>query len=532
MPLSAGGAHPSPDARRPELLVEAIRDYAIYMLDQAGFVVTWNSGAGQVKGYTADEIIGQHFSRFFTAEDQARQVPDMLLATARRDGRCEAEGWRMRKDGSLFWADVIIDAIRDPNGDLVGFAKITRDITERREAQIALHEAQQQAAHAQKMEALGQLTGGVAHDFNNLLMVVSGHSEMLKRWAGEDPRLARSVAAIQQAAARGATLTRQLLTFSRRHLVRPSVFHIGDRIAAFNAMLASSIGAAVRLAATIEPDTWPIRVDGNEFELALVNLVLNARDAMASGGVVTLTTANVVLSGHETMAKIEGEFVVLKIADTGTGIAPDVLPKVFDPFFTTKPSGKGSGLGLSQVYGFAHQSGGTVTIDSELGRGTTVTLYLPRGDESLLADEEAPAAEGATGGIVLVVEDNPDVGEVTASMLEELGYQVQLAGDADTALAAIGKTAFDLVVSDIIMAGPMDGLALARAIRERKPGLPVLLVTGYSQMVDMANAEFIVMRKPFGLAELSWRAARMIAGSKQPAGANVVRLREARLNRP
>jgi PAS domain S-box-containing protein len=515
--------------RQFRLLVAGVTDYALYMLDPNGIVASWNAGAERIKGYTSDEIVGQHFSKFYPERDRAAGAPSRALYTAAQEGRFEAEGWRVRKDGTLFWANVVVDAIRDEKGDLVGFAKITRDITDRRDAQIALQEAQQQRAHSQKMDALGQLTGGVAHDFNNLLMVVTGHTELLKQKVGDDPRIARAVEAIELATARGETLTRQLLTFSRRHTVSPSVFELAGRIDAFRTMIASSMGAMVKLVATIEPQVWPVRVDANEFELALVNITLNARDAMPSGGVISLTAENVTLSGNETLAKVAGEFVALRITDTGTGIAPDLLPKVFDPFFTTKPAEKGSGLGLSQVYGFAHQSGGTVNIESELGKGTAVTLFLPRGHETADAVQEALETESANGGTVLLVEDNPDVAEVNVAMLEELGYRVRTVGDAAAALEAIGEETFDLVVSDIIMAGPMDGLALARTLRERQPGLPVLLVTGYSHAASGAGADFIVLRKPFKLAELSRIAARMIAESKQPAITNLVRLRDVRL---
>jgi PAS domain S-box-containing protein len=515
--------------RQFRLLVAGVTDYALYMLDPNGIVASWNAGAERIKGYTSDEIVGQHFSKFYPERDRAAGAPSRALYTAAQEGRFEAEGWRVRKDGTLFWANVVVDAIRDEKGDLVGFAKITRDITDRRDAQIALQEAQQQRAYSQKMDALGQLTGGVAHDFNNLLMVVTGHTELLKQKVGDDPRIARAVEAIELATARGETLTRQLLTFSRRHTVSPSVFELAGRIDAFRTMIASSMGAMVKLVATIEPQVWPVRVDANEFELALVNITLNARDAMPSGGVISLTAENVTLSGNETLAKVAGEFVALRITDTGIGIAPDLLLKVFDPFFTTKPAEKGSGLGLSQVYGFAHQSGGTVSIESELGKGTGVTLFLPRGHETADAVQEAPETESANGGTVLLVEDNPDVAEVNVAMLEELGYRVRTVGDAAAALEAIGEETFDLVVSDIIMAGPMDGLALARTLRERQPGLPVLLVTGYSHAASGAGADFIVLRKPFKLAELSRIAARMIAESKQPAITNLVRLRDVRL---
>jgi PAS domain S-box-containing protein len=514
--------------RQFRLLVANVTDYALFMLDPNGIVSSWNAGAERIKGYAASEIIGQHFSRFYRERDRAAGIPGRALYTASQEGRFETEGWRVRKDGTMFWANVIIDPVRDEHGDLIGFAKITRDITERRETQLALGRVQQERAHLQKMDALGQLTGGVAHDFNNLLMVVSGQAELLKQRIADDPRVARAVDAIEHAAARGGSLTRQLLTFSRRHTMSPEVFDLNSRLDGFQTMMASSLGAPIKLVPQIDPHIWTVRVDPNEFELALVNVMLNARDAMPTGGVITLAAENVTLAGNETIAKIEGEFVAVRVTDAGTGIPPDVLERVFDPFFTTKPPQKGSGLGLSQVYGFAHQSGGTVAIESTLGKGTMVTLYVPRGQEADIQEHNEEDLHAATGGTVLVVEDNPEVADISISMLEEIGYQVQMVGDAEAALKLIEESEFDLVISDIVMAGDMDGLALARAIREQRPKLPVLLVTGYSHVVREASADFAVMRKPFKLAELSRVTSRMIAGSKQPIATNVVRLRDAR----
>ena len=513
--------------RQFRLLVAGVTDYALYMLDPNGIVTSWNQGAQRIKGYTADEIIGQHFSRFYAERDRSAGAPARALHVAVQEGRFEADAWRVRKDGSLFWANVIIDPIRDEHGHLVGFAKITRDITERREAQLALQEAQSQRAHAQKMDALGQLTGGVAHDFNNLLMIVAGQVPKLKRAAGDDERAKKAVEAIEIATRRGAALTRQLLTFSRRQVFRPSVVQVAERLESCRAMLTSIIGASQTVVTTLEPGIWPVKVDANELELAIVNIAINARDAMPNGGVISITAENVALRPSDTPAQLEGPFVAVRISDTGTGIAPDVLPKVFDPFFTTKQVDKGSGLGLSQVYGFCQQSGGTVTIQSELGRGTTVTLLLPRTHESPAeAPTDVAPADSAGDGTVLVVEDNPDVANVTVSMLEDVGYRVRLVSNGDAALAAIATVEFDLVVSDIVMAGSMDGIKLARAIREKNPKLPVLLMTGYSQAAADVGFEFTILRKPVDIDELSRVAARLIAGARQPADSNVVRLRD------
>jgi PAS domain S-box-containing protein len=518
----------SESERQFRLLVAGVADYALFMLDPNGLIVSWNSGAQRIKGYTEEEIIGQHFSKFYTEADRAAGVPARALYTAAEEGRFETEAWRVRKDGAMFWANVVIDPIRDEHGRLIGFAKITKDITERRNAQLALQEAQNQRAQAQKMDALGQLTGGVAHDFNNLLMVIGGHIHTLKRAVADDAKLARAAEAISLAAERGEALTRQLLTFARRQTVNPTVLDVAAKIEEFRKMLASLIGGSTRLIVTLEPDLWRIKADANELEVALVNLALNARDAMPGGGVISLTAANVVLSKADTPAGIAGEFVALRINDTGAGIAPDVLPKVFDPFFTTKGVNKGSGLGLSQVHGFAHQSGGTVAIDSKLGHGTTVTIYLPRSQEEARGVDTQDDVESAGSGKVLIVEDNPEVLGVSVSMLEQLGYDVHAASDATGALAAVENESFDIVISDIVMPGSMDGTALASAIRARKPDLPVLLMTGYSPGLAQVETDFAILRKPFQVSDLGRTITRLIAEARQPPDTNVVRLRSAR----
>jgi CheY-like chemotaxis protein len=317
-----------------------------------------------------------------------------------------------------------------------------------------------------------------------------------------------------------------LLAFSRRQPFNPQIIVLGERVDEFRSMLASSIGGAVTLTTAIEPDAWAVRVDINELELALINIVLNSRDAMPNGGLISITTENVTLSPKDTDAGIEGDFVALRVTDTGSGIAPDILSKIFDPFFTTKEAGKGSGLGLSQVHGFAHQSGGTVEVKTELGRGTTVVLYLPRAEADSPDRQVENCIDTADGGAVLVVEDNPEVAEVTISMLQQLGYSVSSATNAASALAMFENKRFDLVVSDIVMAGDMDGVGLARAIRDRAPEVAVLLVTGYSQAAQDALSEFPLLRKPFQIEELSRTSARLIAEARQPASSNIVRLKK------
>ena len=496
--------------RQFQMLVSNVTDYALYMLDPEGRVSSWNAGGERIKGYSPEEIIGQNFSRFYTAADRAAGRPARALAIARDTGRYEEEGWRVRKDGTYFWASVIIDPIR-VEGALIGYAKITRDITERRDAQLAMERVQQQLAESQKMDALGQLTGGVAHDFNNLLMVVSGHIQTLKRMAGGDPRAARAAQAIEHAADRGATLTSQLLTFARRARVNPQPIDVRQRIDAIREVLISGLGRNIRFVVDIAADIWPVTVDTGEFEIALVNLVINARDAMPDGGTVTITAKNERFGEDEPAPP--GEYVVIGIKDTGVGIPDDILVKVFEPFFTTKPVGKGTGLGLSQVYGFVHQAGGTVKIDSILGKGTMLRLYLPRSLHPAVGIEaDQRAEETARAGAVLLVEDNPDVASASTGLLEQLGYEVKWVSNAEDALEAIDGNGFDLVFSDIIMPGRLDGLGLAKIVRQRYPELPVLLATGYSEAVRGVNADFPILRKPYRLNELSQALARLTHG--------------------
>ncbi|GLR84715.1 hybrid sensor histidine kinase/response regulator [Bradyrhizobium iriomotense] len=484
------------------LLVEGVADYALYMLDPTGIITSWNIGGERIKGYSPAEIIGQHFSRFYTEIDRANGKPARALRIAREQGRYEEEGWRVRKDGTFFWASVVIDPIYE-DGDLIGFAKITRDITERRNAQLKLEAMQKQLAESQKFDALGQLTGGVAHDFNNLLMIISGSLHVLKRSPEQDSKLERAISAIDTATKRGAALTAQLLTFARRQSVNPQAIHFGERIKAIREVLHAGVGSPVRLAFDIDREVWPIRADVSELETALLNLVINARDAMPDGGTVTIGARNVVLS--EPLHA--GEFVAITVADTGLGIPSDVLDKIFEPFFTTKPVGKGTGLGLSQVHGFAHQAGGTVKVDSELGKGTTFTILLPR--ETSEPQREATVAPSRGSGTVLLVEDNPDVALVSTTLLEQLGYRVRRVADAEEALREIEQDGVDFVFSDIVMPGKMDGLTLAHRLRQIRPELPILLATGYSDAAADVRGNFPILRKPYEIHELSDAIAKL-----------------------
>jgi CheY-like chemotaxis protein len=387
-----------------------------------------------------------------------------------------------------------------------------------------LQKAQAERDHAQRLEALGKLTGGVAHDFNNLLMIVSGHMETLKRLQHDEPKAQRAIDAIDQAAKRAEALTKQLLTFSRRQTLKPESFAIGERLENLRAMLESSVGSAVKVTIEIPRDLWGVRVDPNEFELALVNIVINARDAMPKGGVITLSAGNVVLPDSAGPRDLQGDFVAITVADTGSGIPPDIVGRIFDPFFTTKQIGKGTGLGLSQVHGFAHQSGGSVAVHSELGRGTSITLYLPCAAAEETQVEDDSDIVSTRSGLALIVEDNPDVAAATAPMVEQLGYRTAIAEDARTALDRLVKERAALVITDIVMAGEMNGIELARTLRERDPHIPIVLVTGYSEQLGAADDAFTVLRKPYRLVDLNRAVAKAIAECEGPPAQNVIKL--------
>jgi PAS domain S-box-containing protein len=496
-------------------LVAGVTDYALIMLDPNGIVSSWNAGAERIKGYGSSDIVGRHFSQFYTPQDRAAGVPARALQIAAETGRFEAEAQRMRNDGSLFWANVVIDAIRDEQGQLIGFAKITRDITERRAAHEALQRTQQQLAQSQKLEALGQLTGGVAHDFNNLLMIVSGQAQMLARRIDE-PKNVRALEAIQAAAARGEALTRQLLTFARRQPLNPKTVSPAQVMDGFADVLGSSVGGKIELHISFPNTVWPISVDISEFELTLVNLVVNARDAMPEGGRIVVYAENRVLTGEETSEKLKGEFVGLSVMDTGTGISEDILAKIFEPFFTTKGAGKGTGLGLSQAYGFARQAGGAIAVESAVGRGTTVTIYLPRSHAPVvdISAFEAPAHSEGCGETVLVVEDNPDVKSVAVSLLEQLNYKVVSVDSGRAALDLVESgEPIDLVFSDVMLPGELDGVQLAKALRERRPDLPVLLTSGYAEALTRSQG-VPLLRKPYRMAALSEAVRGVLAGKR------------------
>jgi PAS domain S-box-containing protein len=503
--------------RRFRLLVEGVTDYSIFMLDAEGRISNWNAGAERIKGYTATEIVGQHFSRFYTPEDLEQDLPARALQAAREHGRFEMEGWRIRKDGTRFWASVVLDAIHD-DGKLVGFAKITRDLTERREAQLELERSREQLLQSQKMEAVGQLTGGLAHDFNNLLTGITGSLELLRtRLAqGRISDLDRFISTAQSAASRAAALTHRLLAFARRQTLDPRPTNANKLVADMEELVQRTVGPEIRLETVRGIGLWPILCDPNQLENAILNLCLNGRDAMPVGGRLTIETANSWVDdrGARERDMVPGQYVAISVSDTGTGIPPDVIARAFDPFFTTKPTGKGTGLGLSMVYGFARQSGGQVRIYSELGAGTTVCIYVPRYAGELEEEQvEAPLEQAPgprVGDTVLVVDDEPSVRMLVGEVLEDLGYAAIEAGDGVSGLRVLqSDVRIDLLITDVGLPGGINGRQMADAAREWRPDLKVLFVTGYAENAAIGNGQLEpgmhVLTKPFAMETLAAR---------------------------
>ena len=483
--------------REFKILSEGVVDYAIFALDTVGYVVSWNAAAQQIVGYATEEIIGKHFGIFYRPDERRAGEPNRTLGVAAQRGKHEVEGWRIRKNGTPFFVTGSVCSIRDDAGNLVGFANILRDLTERRDAHEQLAQTREQLAMAQKMEAIGKLTGGIAHDFNNLLMIIGGNAQVFRRLL--DPKLPRALEAIQIAAKRGESLTRQLLTFSRRQYLSPTVVDLNACIKNIRTMIESSLRGNIVYNEKIGDGVWPVKVDLAELELAIVNIAVNARDAMPSGGTFTLSVGKVP-ENRELVADQPADALAIEFSDTGMGIPPHLLSKIFDPFFTTKEVGKGTGLGLSQVYGFAHQAGGTVRAESKIGFGTTITIYLPSSMEKEIADKDVDAgnAQHPQRPTVLVVDDSADVAEVTSSLFEHLGYATVYQNSADAALKLLADgTKVDLVFSDIVMPGTIDGVGLASEIRSRYPSLPVILTTGYSDAAQAAPSYLKILRKPF-----------------------------------
>jgi PAS domain S-box-containing protein len=499
-----------------KILVQSVTDYAIYMLSPEGIITNWNAGAERIKGYTPQEIIGEHFSKFYSPEDAAAGVPQIGLETARREGRFEKEGWRYRKDGTKFWANVVIDAIRKSDGELIGYAKITRDMTERRQAQEQLERAREAIAQSQKMDAIGQLTGGVAHDFNNLLMAVLGSLELIRKRLPEDAKLKLLLNNAFEGARRGVSLSQRMLSFARRQELSLTAVDVKALVSGMSDILDRSLGPMMTIETDIPEDLPSIRADANQLETALLNLTVNSRDAMPEGGLIKISARLVKTPPMMGSKALNSECIVLTVSDTGEGMDPETLSRALEPFFTTKGIGKGTGLGLSMVHGITEQIGGRLRIESHQGKGTSVELWLPLAHGEVLAPIAPPQAAIAESEkkslVIVVVDDDKLVLTNTKAMLEDFGHTVVEANSGAAALEVIRKTPHvDLVITDQAMP-QMSGMQLAAAIKVDWPNLPILLMSGYAELPAKTPFEVPKLAKPFSLDDLEDAVARTMEG--------------------
>jgi PAS domain S-box-containing protein len=487
------------------LLVQGVTDYAIYMLDEDGKVSNWNAGAERIKGYRPEEIVGRHFSVFYTPEDRDRGECERALAVARSEGSFQTEGWRVRKSGERFWASVVIDPIRNDQGSIVGFAKITRDMSERRKTELELLSAREALYQSQKMESLGQLTGGIAHDFNNLLNAVVGSLELLRKQVKSERQLGLIDNALT-GATRGITLTQRMLAFARKQELKVRPVNIYELVSGMTDLLSRSLDPSIELETLFPVGLLPAFADAGQVELAILNLAVNARDAMPAGGKITISARNELVTEGAQARLAPGKYVRIAVADTGEGMDAETLARASEPFFTTKGVGKGTGLGLSMVSGTAQQLGGRLELQSEPGKGTNAILWLPVAEpaETLVECEEArrPDAASAASLSILAVDDDALILMNTVALLEDLGHVVVEASSGREALQRLEEgQAFDLIITDHAMPH-MTGGQLIAEVMKRWPDLPIILATGYADMPAGFPSGITRIAKPFWQSDL------------------------------
>ena len=515
--LAADTLHRSEEQFR--LLVRGVTDYAIYLLDPTGRVTNWNLGAQRIKGYLPEEIIGEHFSRFYTEEDRDKGMPQASLAAAKRDGRFEMEGWRVRKDGSRFWAHVVIDAIPDATGEVIGYAKITRDVTERQTAQKALEQAREALYQSQKLESIGQLTGGMAHDFNNLLMAVLGSLELVKKRLPPDPQIERLIGNAVQGAQRGAALTQRMLAFARRQELKRESVDLPALVLGMAELLERSLGPSISIETRFPLGLQPVETDPGQVESALLNLAVNARDAMPEGGMITIAARAAAVAKDEIAGLSPGRYVCLSVIDTGEGMDEATLAHATEPFFTTKGVGKGTGLGLSMIHGLALQSGGALQLSSKPGKGTTVELWLPVAPGAATAATLAAPLQPSANTcplVVMAVDDDDLVLLNTVAMLEDLGHTVLQADSAAAALKLLRReNGVELLITDQAMPR-MTGAQLAEVVQCEWPDLPIILASGYADLPTGIASDLRRLAKPFRQEDGSWPTRSTKLSTAQP----------------
>jgi PAS domain S-box-containing protein len=466
-------------------LIDTVLDTVVdglITIDRSGIVQSYNKACVSLFGYAPDEVLGH--SVHMLMPEPYHDEHDRYLSAYLETGIAKIIGigrevMGRRKDGSTFPMELAVG--ESPQGGNQAFVGIVRDLTERREAD----KQREQLRQAQKMEAVGQLTGGLAHDFNNLLAIIIGNLDLLRELRKDDPVTDELVSDALESALRGADLTRRLLAFARRQPLQPERADINEMIGAIVKLLARTLGENIAIELALSPNVWPVRIDRAQFEAAIANLATNARDAMSRGGALLIDTRNGQLDKAYAAAHTDvtaGDYVVVEISDSGSGMTPEIVTRIFEPFFTTKEQGKGTGLGLSMVFGFMKQSGGHITVSSEPGKGTTFRLYFPRLERIAVIAAERPDVAPTRGGseTILVVEDNAGLRRIVLRQLSDAGYQVLEAPDAEVAMTIITAPGpIHLLLTDIVMPGEMDGRDLARAAVGLRPLLRVLLTSGF-----------------------------------------------------
>ena len=495
--------------RMPMIVTDPKRDHNPIIFANQAFL--------ELTGYGSEELLGRN-CRFLQGPETDRSIVAQVREAVEERREISVELINYRKDGSTFWNALFISPVYNDAGELIYFFASQLDVSRRRDAEEGLRQAQ-------KMEALGQLTGGIAHDFNNLLQVMIGYLEVLDRTSMkptyDQERIQRSVRNARSAADRAATLTQQLLAFSRKQKLEGRVLNLNGLVQGFQELGERTLGQA-DLNVSFEPDLWNCRIDPTQAEVAFLNILINARDALEGRPApsVSIETKNVTVEDLGSMSYdglMPGRYVSVAITDNGAGMPASIRNRVMDPFFTTKEEGKGSGLGLSMVYGFVKQSGGTARIYSEEGVGTTIRLYFPADDSQIFhARSNERASERNGTETILVVEDRPDVAELAKMVLEDYGYHADIALNAAEALRLMEQRSYELLFTDLIMPGGMNGVMLAREAKRRWPSVKVLLTTGYAEnsleRTDAGGAEFEVISKPYVPADLARKVRMVIDG--------------------
>jgi PAS domain S-box-containing protein len=500
--------------QRYQLLVEGLRDHAVFLVDPAGKVANWSHAAEQIFGVGAEQAVGQDLASLLLFAEPREQEPG-----AAKHGPANGTGWLLRRDGGKAWVECTIAPLHDEHGNPLGSSVVVRDLSERKRSEEALRAAREKMEQAQRLEALAQLAGGVAHDFNNILTVISGNCYLLLATLPSDSPAREMAQQISDASDRAAWLTRQLLAFSRKDLLAPVVLNVNAVVSELFKMLQRLIGEDIQLVKDLADSLWPVKADPGLLTQVVLNLAVNARDAMPRGGRLRLATANVAAGEGP-----DGDHVCLTVSDTGDGMTEEVKAHLFEPFFTTKEPGRGTGLGLATVRSAVERCGGHIRMESALGKGTTFRVYLPRCERPQTEAQKQPpiASRPHRKATILLVEDDPFLLGTVGDTLRSAGYHVVEAPRPDRAMQVLQESAaaIDLLLTDVMMPG-MSGPELAQATAHLRPGLPVLYLSGYPseelRRLGMSAESVAFLQKPFRPDALLAQIRAVLDPSSPPA---------------